>query len=1674
MPPPHIAIARRRGVWAAGVIGIAALVLAVALWPGGDPSTPSALPGPASTDASIGEPTPLPIDDAGEPWAALALPEVSTQASLVANRMDRDQVDPTTAFTLTSLGQLAVADLVETVEVDPPIELTIDTAADGASANLHPRESLEPGRVYRFTIRTPAGAVAGSWAFQAAAPINIVTTIPGDHATKVPVDTGIELTFDQDGVVDLASHFSIEPAVKGTFEQHDRTVVFVPGAALQPATLYTVIVRAGVGIEGSGQGLSDDMKVQFETAPIAAQTTPTPETEQLWYGFERRVIEVLTKEPPLVGVSISASSPALQRAAFPVDVYRLPSESAAIVAVERLIDAPYWSIASRTGLVSTVGLDRVTTFVATPESLNEWGRSAFRLPARLEAGWYLVEIPRPDRPAQTVLQVTEVAAYTAVARDRLIVWAGDTTTGTPLVGATVSVVGGARLGTTDDDGLLVVATPKTVLAAAADPIASPRQQLAVTAQDGRSLIVPIVPSAERGAYLGDVTSYAGADPDRAQDYWRFLTSDRALYRSTDTVHLWGLIGARDAAGPPRNLRLVLTGDSAVDIASVAVEVDRSGAFATDLPFEGLPLGSYTVRLEAGDLSLGEVWFSVDEIRKPSYHIDLSSNRHVVIAGDRVTVTARASFFDGTPVPDAVLAMNVFGSERLATTDRTGTVSLTTAANTDAYVSAQPARSEEAEIQGSTYLRVFPSSVTVQAAATVHNGQIDLTGSLNEVAIERLEAAWPDTWSVDEKGPSVGNVALSVQIIELVAVKTETHRTYDFINKRVSETYSYRWDEVSRSTRAVTSAADGTFGLQFAINAEHEYELRVAARDAAGREVTTWVSIDGPEAPRAGGTSGSLVPYLSPLDCPGATDPYRIGGPICLEVRTDAGVLPSAGQNRYLFFALQRGLRMVVAQDSAELASTFTDDLVPTAEVWAVRFSGTTFTPVENPYLAAFDQEQRRLAVTIEADRARYAPGDTVTLDVWTANAAGDPTAAAVVLRAVDEKLYALGGAYDQDPLYDLYGDYMESGLLWTHGSHPVPFVRTSSNEGGDTSGGGDRSEFADVVLFRKVTTNANGHARVRFKLSDDLTSWHVSASATTAVPEGGSGSILIPVGLPFFVDATLAPEYLAGDRPTLRVRAFGSDLRREDPVTYTITSRSLGMPDTIVSGVAFGDVSVPLPALSTGEHSVTIAGTVRRGGTTWTDRLTRRFVVVDSRFTTTRTTVGPLTNGPHDTRGAGWTTYVFADGGRGRYLELLQSLAWSAGVRLDQRLSAVIARDILVESFGVEREWFPDGPFDPDQYQASGGIALLPYASPDLGQTVRVALIAGARMDRDALAYALREVRNDPTSTRERRNLALAGLAGLRQPVLSDIRHALADPELTIRERLYLALGAAVIGDDDTARAVERDLLAGHGERRGASIRVRVGESLDDTIEGTALMALISAHLSEPFAPDLQAYVEANRAVDDLFNLQQVSFVALMIDRTPVGNAQFAYTVGGERTVVDLGPGERFSLRLLPAQRRVLHFESLAGTVNVTESWQAPRRLEDIVRDPDLGISRTVQPVGDAASPTFVEIRLTATFGGQAVNGCHVVTDLVPSGLAVVERLQVPVDDDPSRFVSPFHVQAQRVAFCVDTSGGRTVLMRYFARVISPGDYVWEAAVIQSGVASESINLSDPSRLTIP
>ena len=96
--------------------------------------------------------------------------------------------------------------------------------------HIVPQTPLTPGAAYHFTLHAGDGTTVGSWAFQAHQPLRIVTTLPEDTQTDVPLATGVEVTFDQDGVVDPASHFSIKPAVAGRSETHGRVLSFVPDA----------------------------------------------------------------------------------------------------------------------------------------------------------------------------------------------------------------------------------------------------------------------------------------------------------------------------------------------------------------------------------------------------------------------------------------------------------------------------------------------------------------------------------------------------------------------------------------------------------------------------------------------------------------------------------------------------------------------------------------------------------------------------------------------------------------------------------------------------------------------------------------------------------------------------------------------------------------------------------------------------------------------------------------------------------------------------------------------------------------------------------------------------------------------------------------------------------------------------------------------------------------------------------------------------------------------------------------------------------------------------------------------------------------------------------------------------------------------------------------------------
>ena len=93
-----------------------------------------------------------------------------------------------------------------------------------------------------------------------------------------------------------------------------------------------------------------------------------------------------------------------------------------------------------------------------------------------------------------------------------------------------------------------------------------------------------------------------------------------------------------------------------------------------------------------------------------------------------------------------------------------------------------------------------------------------------------------------------------------------------------------------------------------------------------------------------------------------------------------------------------------------------------------------------------------------------------------------PIAADLVVKAVDEKLYTIGAALDDDPLGELLIP-QPSGFLQSFASHPLPYVF----EGGCGGTGGGREDFRDLATFQHVRTGADGVATVSFHLPDDLT-----------------------------------------------------------------------------------------------------------------------------------------------------------------------------------------------------------------------------------------------------------------------------------------------------------------------------------------------------------------------------------------------------------------------------------------------------------------------------------------------------------------------------------------------------------------------------------------------------------
>jgi uncharacterized protein YfaS (alpha-2-macroglobulin family) len=78
-----------------------------------------------------------------------------------------------------------------------------------------------------------------------------------------------------------------------------------------------------------------------------------------------------------------------------------------------------------------------------------------------------------------------------------------------------------------------------------------------------------------------------------------------------------------------------------------------------------------------------------------------------------------------------------------------------------------------------------------------------------------------------------------------------------------------------------------------------------------------------------------------------------------------------------------------------------------------------------------------------------------------------------------------------------------------------------------------------------------------------------------------------------------------------------------------------------------------------------------------------------------------------------------------------------------------------------------------------------------------------------------------------------------------------------------------------------------------------------------------------------------------------------------------------------------------------------------------------------------------------------------------------------VARTDGWVGDDGTS--GPYSIVGQRVSFCAsnDPTATRVTKMRYLARIVTPGVYAWEPAVMQLSDAPEAAAFTPATRVTI-
>jgi alpha-2-macroglobulin len=1608
---------------------------------------------------------------------------------LEATDKDSAGVAPQSKFVLKSSKNISERDVKKIVKFEPELKFDVKSLGDNRY-ELIPTEVLAKNQIYRINIEQGPGDREYAWAYQVKAPFAVLSSIPGNKGNNVPANTGIEITFNRESLVQPEKFFQIDPKVEGSFEQYGRTLIFKPAKPLEVGRVYTVTVKKGLGAKDSNDTLPEDHSFKFQVGEGELTTNYSWSLAQDNYQF------LPDTNPLFRAYTNSGTSWDLN-----AKVYDFKNGEDFVKNYVESHDWDFdWSDFSRKQFRENVSknLRQISESDIEVKKINN--SDFIELPNKLNSGYYLVvlenKVGNDSYYDFAWLQVTPLAHYSAFSYEKSVVWLYDFTKKQPIENAEVSLVDGSKLAETNKEGLTEFNTPDVI-----------RDEKSTAPYNyTMNYNKPTYFRIEKKGYLPyyfpfkDQTMYYwGASGVRQSDpYWKSLNFDRPAYLPDDNVNFWGVLKARKGNVSGEKLSVGIyqndykyfygynseTEDEQRPIVSAEVKLSGNSTYEGSLSYKGLNPGYYMMSVKLGDKQVDQVYFQVLSYSKPVYRMSVEADRNSVFSGEKVNFKVKASYYDGSPVKNLAMTYNISGSAASSdfklNENGEGNFAVTFTAGNDGHspqyegVSVQAKRSEEAEMSMYTGVRIFAARTHLEVMQNVkRDGTGIFTAKVNKVDMTKAQ----DSEYSDFLGDAVTNHVVEAEITKITQEQIKTGEYYDYISKTTQPTYTYsEKKEVIEKVSGKTNGK-GEWVLERKFDDDKaNYTLKFTTKDEQGKvaRAESWYF--------RGGYYGDPVPgvAMNKIRANGQEFSATVGQGEKYLLEVTDGENTAREVNKTMFLSYQSSITDSKIVEGSKLEENFDKQDKPALSHIAVNISKYGFEPTQ-PVLVSYNLDEAKLKVELKAEREHYKPGEEVKIDVKVRDHKDNGVKTEVNLSAVDQAIFDYFGDGDIEDkvVYDLYRHIIVEPAM-----DYVRFDQNYLNRSADGKGGGGpdtpRVDMKDSALFKTVQTDGSGQATLSFKLPDNLTEWRIAAIAYDFDDlRAGGGKTKVVSRLPLGIDSTLNETYLENDQPVLRLRLHGSEFDSKKKTEIKVLNTELGI--NVTEQISGSEAQIQLPALKRGIYNLDIQA---KQGESF-DHLIEKVVVLKTYFERPENKQYTVKEGLSGIEGAerGLTKLIVSDQGAGKYVPELSYQSYLSGTRADQVAASHFARKTLHEQFGLG-----DDPKDLDLaiFRQSNGYALMSYGSTEHELSAQITALYPDLFYSKQLSPYFYQSLTDPKSDLHMISQSIFALAYMNEPVLIKAQLLSGDPMLSIEDRTYLALAMAKLGDKEGARVIFRQLS---NELKKQEDQAWYDKTAEQTrkIKITSLVGVLASELNEH--NDLQKiwnYLLKNFPQKENNYLEKSLLVKAALENNKSKDAKFSYEIGKEKKEVVLRNGQQWSLELMPDDLKQFKIRKVNGDLALFSLYEAPSEPAD--NTGNLKLSRQYL-VNDKATTSFkdgdiIKVKMTVDLDQTLKGNTYQVTDFMPAGLKPVTSSWYPDlmhsygygDFCANRTWYPDQISGNKVTFSISSfegCNGNQVTIQYYARVVSPGTFRADPALISADADRTVRSISNGATIQI-